>query len=83
MSGHHVALASSGTAAIVGAALAAAGPATPERPICLMPAYTFIGTVSAIEQCGYEPHFVDVDEASGRFARPVCLRIPCCPAPVW
>ena len=64
LSGHHVALASSGTAAIVGATLAAAGPASPERPICLMPAYTFIGTVSAVEQCGYEPHFVDVDETS-------------------
>ncbi len=64
MGGRNVALANSGTAAIVGAALAVAGRASPDRPLCLMPAHTFIGTVSAVEQCGYVPHFVDVDEAS-------------------
>ncbi len=64
MGGQFVALANSGTSAIVGAVLAVAGRAPAERPICLMPAYTFIGTVSAVEQCGYTPHFVDVDEAT-------------------
>jgi dTDP-4-amino-4,6-dideoxygalactose transaminase len=56
----NVALSASGTAAIVGAVLAVAGRATPARPLCLLPAFTFIGSVSAVEQCGYEPHFVDV-----------------------
>ena len=64
MNGQFVAAASSGTAAIVGAILATAGPATQSRPLCILPAFTFIGTVSAVEQCGYEPYFVDVDEAS-------------------
>jgi dTDP-4-amino-4,6-dideoxygalactose transaminase len=64
MDGQFVAVASSGTAAIVGAILAAAGRATRNRPICILPAFTFIGTVSAVEQCGYEPYFVDVDQDS-------------------
>jgi dTDP-4-amino-4,6-dideoxygalactose transaminase len=55
--------AASGTAALVGAILAAAGRASPARPLCLCPAYTFAATASAIEQCGYKLHFVDVDEA--------------------
>ena len=57
----HVALASSGTAALAGAILATAGRADPLRPLCLLPAYTFIGTVSAVEQAGFVPYFVDVD----------------------
>lgn len=57
----HVGLASSGTAALAGAILAIAGRADPARPLCLLPAYTFIGTVSAVEQCGFVPYFVDVD----------------------
>lgn len=57
----YVAVASSGTLAIAGAILAVAGRAKPGRRKCLMPANTFIGSVVAVEQCGYEPHFVDVD----------------------
>lgn len=62
--GRYVALASSGTSAIVGAILASAGRAPQKKPFCLMPANTFIGSVAAIEQCGYEPYFVDVDPIS-------------------
>jgi dTDP-4-amino-4,6-dideoxygalactose transaminase len=62
MGGAYAVTASSGTAAIVGAVLATAGRARPGRNLCLMPAHTFIGSVAAVEQCGYEPYFVDVDE---------------------
>jgi dTDP-4-amino-4,6-dideoxygalactose transaminase len=53
--------ASSGTAAIVGAILATAGPGTPQRPLAIIPAYTFAATASAVEQCGYQPYLADVD----------------------
>jgi dTDP-4-amino-4,6-dideoxygalactose transaminase len=53
--------ASSGTAALVGAILGCAGRATTERPIALVPAFTFVGTAAAVEQCGYRVHLVDVD----------------------
>lgn len=53
--------ASSGTAALVGGVLATAGRATAARPYALCPAYTFIGTASALQQCGYTPWFADVD----------------------
>jgi dTDP-4-amino-4,6-dideoxygalactose transaminase len=53
---------SSGTAALTAAILAAAGRATAKRPLCLMAGYTFVATALAAEQCGYQVHFVDVDE---------------------
>lgn len=53
--------ASSGTAALVGAMLATAGRATAERPFALMPAYTFVATAVAAEQCGYKPYLADID----------------------
>jgi dTDP-4-amino-4,6-dideoxygalactose transaminase len=53
---------SSGTTALVGAILAAAGRASAARPLCFCPAYTFVGTAAAAEQCGYQPHFVDITE---------------------
>lgn len=56
--------ASSGTAALVGAILAAAGRGGPERPIALLPAFTFVATASAVEQCGYRPYLMDMDEES-------------------
>jgi dTDP-4-amino-4,6-dideoxygalactose transaminase len=59
-----VVTASSGTAALVGAILAAAGRATPERPYALIPAYTFVATAAAAEQCGYVPYLADVDVQS-------------------
>jgi dTDP-4-amino-4,6-dideoxygalactose transaminase len=59
-----VAVASTGTAALVGGIIATAGRAKPEKNIAICPAYTFVGTLSAIEHCGYTPHLVDVDAAS-------------------
>lgn len=53
-------LASSGTSALVIAILAAAGRGGGDRPLSLVPAYSFVATASAVEQCGYRPHFVDV-----------------------
>jgi dTDP-4-amino-4,6-dideoxygalactose transaminase len=51
---------SSGTSAIVGAVLAAAGRARASRPLALMPAFTFVGTACALEQCGYRLYFGDI-----------------------
>jgi dTDP-4-amino-4,6-dideoxygalactose transaminase len=56
--------ASSGTAALVGAILAAAGQATPGRPLALVPGLTFVATAIAAEQCGYRPYVVDVDRGN-------------------
>jgi dTDP-4-amino-4,6-dideoxygalactose transaminase len=56
--------ASSGTAALTGAILGHAGRATPERPVALVPALTFVATAVAVEHCGYRPHLVDVDSNS-------------------
>jgi dTDP-4-amino-4,6-dideoxygalactose transaminase len=56
--------ASSGTAALVGATLATAGRATEERPLALVPAFTFIATAVAVELCGYEVYLADVDAAT-------------------
>ena len=61
LGGLHVALASSGTSAIAGAVLATAGRPSAGKGLCILPANTFIGSVAAVEQCGYEPYFVDVD----------------------
>ena len=56
-----VASASSGTIGLMGAILATAGRATPERPFALMPAFTFVATAVAAEQCGYRPYLADID----------------------
>ena len=56
-----VASANSGTSALVGAILASAGRARPERPLALIPAYTFVATAAAVEQCGYQPILADID----------------------
>lgn len=56
--------AASGTAAIEAAILAHAGPATPERPLALVPGYTFAATALAAERCGYRVAFLDVDPDS-------------------
>lgn len=53
--------ASSGTSAIELAILAHAGLAKPERPLALMPSFTFAATALAAERCGYRPHFLDID----------------------
>jgi dTDP-4-amino-4,6-dideoxygalactose transaminase len=54
--------ANTGTAGIVAAVLAAAGRASVERPLALMPAYTFVATAVAAQECGYAPYFADVRE---------------------
>ncbi|HTO27193.1 MAG TPA: DegT/DnrJ/EryC1/StrS family aminotransferase, partial [Devosia sp.] len=56
--------ASSGTAALVAAILASTGRARPQRPLALMPAYTFVATAVAAEQCGFQPCLADVDPQS-------------------
>lgn len=59
--GADVAVGCSGTAVLTGAILASAGRATPARPLALLPAFTFVGTVAAVEACGFTPYLIDVD----------------------
>jgi dTDP-4-amino-4,6-dideoxygalactose transaminase len=61
---HGVVAAASGTVALVGAVLGCAGRARPDRPLALIPAYTFAATALAVEQCGYRPYLVDVDRGT-------------------
>jgi dTDP-4-amino-4,6-dideoxygalactose transaminase len=56
-----VACTSSGTAAIAAAIFATAGRARLERPFALLPAFTFVATATAVEQCGYRPYLADID----------------------
>ena len=56
--------AASGTAALTGAILASAGRASPKRPLAIIPAFTFVATACAVEQCGYVPYFMDIDAAT-------------------
>jgi dTDP-4-amino-4,6-dideoxygalactose transaminase len=53
--------AASGTAALIGAILAVAGRASPERPYAVLPGFTFVATAASVEQCGYRIHLADVD----------------------
>jgi dTDP-4-amino-4,6-dideoxygalactose transaminase len=71
--------ASSGTAAIAGAILGSAGRADPAKPYCLCPAYTFVGTACAIEQCGYRIHLTDVDAHTWSLDPERLLRHPLLP----
>ncbi len=56
-----VVTASSGTAALTGAILATAGRARKDRPLAVLPAFTFVATAFAAEQCGFTPWLADVD----------------------
>jgi dTDP-4-amino-4,6-dideoxygalactose transaminase len=67
---------SSGTTALLGAILAAAGRANAARPLCLCPAYTFVATVAAAEQCGYQPHLIDIDDENWGIGPDSVLRHP-------
>lgn len=60
----NLALAGSGTAALV--ALIQALISTPDktRRLCLCPSYTFVGTGAAARLCGLEPFLLDVDPIS-------------------
>jgi len=60
--GSGVVVTASGWAALKAAIFAAAGPATLQRPLALMPSYTFAATAAAAETCGYQPYFLDVGE---------------------
>ena len=53
--------AASGTAALTGAILATAGQAQPDRPLAVVPAFTFVATAAAVERCGYRAYLVDID----------------------
>ncbi len=57
-----VASANTGTAALAAAILATAGRATVERPLALIPAFTFVATAMAAEQYGYQPYLADIDD---------------------
>ncbi|MEM8731487.1 MAG: DegT/DnrJ/EryC1/StrS family aminotransferase [Pseudomonadota bacterium] len=59
-----IVLLSSGSAALEAAILAHAGTAGADRPLALMPSYTFIATALSAMRCGYTPYFVDVEEQS-------------------
>ncbi|MEA2771824.1 MAG: hypothetical protein QOD93_4786 [Acetobacteraceae bacterium] len=56
-----IACATSGTTALLGAILGAAGPAAKERPLALVPAFTFVATAAAAELAGYRSWITDVD----------------------
>jgi dTDP-4-amino-4,6-dideoxygalactose transaminase len=56
--------AGSGTSALVGAILASAGRAKPQRRLAIVPNLTFVATAIAVEQCGYQPYVVDIDPES-------------------
>jgi len=62
--GYGVISASSGTVALIGAVLATAGKARPDRPIALIPAFTFVATATAVERCGYQPYLADINPES-------------------
>jgi dTDP-4-amino-4,6-dideoxygalactose transaminase len=76
-----VACTSSGTDAIAAAILATVGRARLERPFALLPAYTFVATAAAIEQCGFTPYLADIDaetwmlEPDRLYAHPLLGRI--------
>jgi dTDP-4-amino-4,6-dideoxygalactose transaminase/SAM-dependent methyltransferase len=68
--------ANSGTSALVGAILATAGRATAARPLAVVPAFTFVATVAAVEQCGYQPYLADVDANSWLLDPEMLIRDP-------
>lgn len=74
-----VVCASSGTAALIGAILAAAGRAAPNRPLAIVPACTFAATAAAAEQCGYCPYLADIDRDSWMLDPQRLLRDPVLP----
>ena len=55
-----VVTANSGTSGLVACVLALAGRATAQRPLALLPAYTFVATAVAAQECGYEPLLADI-----------------------
>jgi dTDP-4-amino-4,6-dideoxygalactose transaminase len=68
--------ASSGTAALVGAILAVAGRAPLERPLAVVPAFTFVATPLSAEQCAFRAYLVDVDAHTWQIRREALDRHP-------
>jgi dTDP-4-amino-4,6-dideoxygalactose transaminase len=66
--------AASGTAALQAAILAAAGRATAEKPLAIVPGYTFVATALAAEACGYKVLFADI-AADGWMLDPAAMRL--------
>lgn len=62
-----------GTLAIQTAILAKTGMAQANKKVCLLPAFTFSASVSAVIAAGYQPHFVDVDHTT-MMLDPIALR---------
>lgn len=60
----HLALANSGTSALIGLVLAVAGYASKPGKLCICPSYTFVASAVAARACGYTPFLTDIDEAS-------------------
>jgi dTDP-4-amino-4,6-dideoxygalactose transaminase len=52
---------SSGTSALIGAILAKTSGNSPAKKICILPSYTFIGTISAVISSGFIPFLMDID----------------------
>ena len=60
----YLALANSGTSALTALILTMAGTATPDRPLCICPSYTFVATAVAARACGFTPFLADADARS-------------------
>lgn len=73
---HALRSASNGTSAIEIAVLARAGTARPDRPLALIPSYTFAATGLAAERLGYTPVFVDVDPETWAMDHAAAARHP-------
>ena len=67
-----VASAGSGLSALVGAILGGAGRASRQRPYAVVPAFTFVASAVAAEQCGYQPWLADIDPESWQLT-PECV----------
>jgi dTDP-4-amino-4,6-dideoxygalactose transaminase len=59
--------ANSGMSALVGAILAAAGRASGEKPLAIIPDYTFTATALAAQMCGYQPVLASCANGSWSF----------------
>ncbi|MFW5886121.1 MAG: DegT/DnrJ/EryC1/StrS family aminotransferase [Bacteroidota bacterium] len=55
-------LTSSCTSALTGAILAKSGYAKEDKNICIVPSYTFVGTIAAIISAGYTPFLFETEE---------------------
>ncbi len=56
-----VTLLASGSAALETAILTHAARAGDDRPLALMPSFTFAGSAQSALRCGYRPYFLDID----------------------